>query len=369
MTHYCPKCGREQAHDGLCYFCCQAKRLAKDTALTEAEMNEKMASLIKNVKRLEDFKEPEWSDFAALAYLHGRNCDELQRAALKARVYYPDAIYYHAPDDVRDELAHRLMASTSPDEASQLMSCLAMQGDDTALKTLVELEKNPRPWRKKLHVGPAVYAWGGGFTFDEQGTRQQTAYQECYAIETGTPDEDHAIRLGQPHDGNCPHCGCRLTDVITIDGRDPRLSFLGIDGRLTISCCPNCVTYAYPAAYAKAVPDGESHPIFPYSNVEEKTENYCSDDELQRMSANRLVLGKERRPPLYGMYFEDGNTVGGFGNWIQDCEVQMCPDCGHPMKLIAQIGWSTLYNDFYEGTLYISYCHQCNIAALQHQQT
>ena len=34
------------------------------------------------------------------------------------------------------------------------MSCLAFQGDDKAMETLLELERNPRPWRKSLYVDP-----------------------------------------------------------------------------------------------------------------------------------------------------------------------------------------------------------------------
>ncbi|MEE0361933.1 MAG: hypothetical protein UDP20_06535 [Prevotella sp.] len=230
MEHHCPKCGREQPHDQLCYFCREQERLAKAIALTDEEMKEKADNLKRHVKRLDAFEESETYDFASLFYVHGRTDEELQRAALKAEVYGHNEIYYHAPADVRDELIRRLMASTNSNEAGQVLACVAMQGDDVSLKALVELENNPRPWRKGLCVDPSVYAWDGGFTFDKQGNRLEVAHPECFAIETGNPDEDHAIRLGQPHEGRCRHCGCQLMDIITIDGHDPRLAFLGLDG-------------------------------------------------------------------------------------------------------------------------------------------
>lgn len=31
----------------------------------------------------------------------------------------------------------------------------------------------------------------------------------------------------------CPHCGCELLDILIIDGRDERFSFLGLDGIIT----------------------------------------------------------------------------------------------------------------------------------------
>lgn len=31
----------------------------------------------------------------------------------------------------------------------------------------------------------------------------------------------------------CPHCGCELLDILIIDERDERFSFLGLDGIIT----------------------------------------------------------------------------------------------------------------------------------------
>mgnify|MGYP000267242060 CR=1 FL=1 len=44
-------------------------------------------------------------------------------------------------------------------------------------------------------------------------------------------------------DDACPHCGGRMFDMLVLDGRDERMKFLGIDGILTASCCPNCVPF------------------------------------------------------------------------------------------------------------------------------
>ena len=62
------------------------------------------------------------------------------------------------------------------------------------------------------------------------------------------------------------------------------------------------------------------------------------------------------------------NTVGGFGNWVQDAEYTACPHCGKPMKYLAQIQWDTVF-DCAEGTLYIEFCPDCQIVSMQHQQT
>lgn len=367
MKHYCTQCGREHGTKGLCYFCRKSEKLQKDAALSGKELNEKLENLIKNIQRLGKFKEPESSDLSILLHLHGIISEDLQRAALQKEIYFHEEIFYHAAADIRDELIRRLLATKDAHEAGQLMACLAMQGDDIALQTLRELEINPRPWRKKLYVDPSVYAWSGGFTFDREGNRLPIVYSDCYALEEGNPEEDTAVRLGQPREDKCPCCGGRLMDVLTLDGDDPRLQFLGIKGKLSIPCCPNCVS-AYPFAFAKAEPGGKSELLFPYPEMQENEECSFSESDWQQARCNKLVISKEKKPPFYGLY-RGGDTLGGFGDWIQDCEAPSCHECGKPMRLLAQVAWETLLNDFAEGTLYISYCPDCRTAGIQHQQT
>ena len=71
-------------------------------------------------------------------------------------------IYFNAPEDVCDSLIEILMKTKDSGEAAVLMSCLAMQGGDKALAALMELERSPRPWRKKTICCPSVYARAEG---------------------------------------------------------------------------------------------------------------------------------------------------------------------------------------------------------------
>ena len=103
-------------------------------------------------------EDPEFADFWQLLGYHDAITPEIQRVALAAEVFWPCEIYYHAPADVRDGLIHALLSAEYSSAASNLMSCLAMQGDDKAMETLLELERNPRPWRKGLYVDPSSYA-------------------------------------------------------------------------------------------------------------------------------------------------------------------------------------------------------------------
>ena len=114
-------------------------------------------------------EDPEFTDFWQLLGDRDAIAPEIQRAALAAEVFWPCEIYYHAPADVRDGLIHALLSAEYSSEASNLMSCLAMQGDDKAMETLLELERNPRPWRKGLYVDPSSYAQIGRLDLQQGG--------------------------------------------------------------------------------------------------------------------------------------------------------------------------------------------------------
>ena len=127
--------------------------------------------VMRNIKALDDFDDPEYTYFWQLLAYHNAITPEIQRKALAEKVFYPSEIYFNAPEDVCDSLIEILMKTKDSGEAAVLMSCLAMQGGDKALAALMELERSPRPWRKKLYVDPSVYAQGGGWTFDKEGRR------------------------------------------------------------------------------------------------------------------------------------------------------------------------------------------------------
>lgn len=97
-------------------------------------------------------------------------------------------------------------------------------------------------------------------------------------------------------------------------------------------------------------------------------ENYYSDEYLNAMAENRLVISEKERPLFYGAFNNDVNTIGGFANWVQDWEYRECPECGRKMKYLAQIHWDTI-EDCAEGTLFIEICPDCKIITMFHQQT
>ncbi len=256
LKYTCPGCGTPLGYEGLCWKCkCEQERQAA-LAWTPEEIAQKQKNLIQNIQRLAELEDPECTDFWQLLGYRDAITPEIQRVALAAEVFYPGEIYYHAPADVRDGLIHALLSTEDSGEASYLMCCVAFQGDSRAKETLLELERNPRPWRKSLYVDPSSYAQCGGWTFDKEGQRTQLNFDTCYPMVKGTTGEKSPVRIGRAREDTCPHCSGHMVDILVLDGRDERLKFLGLDGILTATCCPNCVGFLKDPAFNRFSLDG-----------------------------------------------------------------------------------------------------------------
>lgn len=369
LNYQCPVCKTPLGYEGLCWKCQSEQNRKKILEMTTEQIKEKQDRLIKNIRKLADMEDPEFTDFWQLLGYRDAITPEIQRAALDVKVFYPNELYYHAPADVRDGLIAALLKTENANEASNLMCCIAFQGDDKAMETLLELERNPQPWRKSLYVDPSIYAQCGGWTFDKEGHRTQLNFDICYPMVKGNSGEATPVHIGRAREDTCPHCGCKMVDILVLDGRDERLKFLGMDGILTATCCPNCVGFLKGPAFNSFTLDGGVE-IFPSELFDgaEKMDCYVRPEEYKELTENSFVLGKVAVPLFYGAACEDVNTIGGFANWVQDWEYTVCPHCGKPMRYLAQIQWDTVM-DGTEGTLYIEFCPKCQIVSMQHQQT
>ena len=166
--------------------------------------------------------------------------------------------------------------------------------------------------------------------FDREGQRIQLNFDTCYPMVKGTTGEKSPVRIGRTREDICPHCGGRMVDMLVLDGRDERLRFLGLDGVLTATCCPSCVGFLKGPAFNHFTLDGGVE-IFPSElfDGEEKMDCYVRPEEYKALTENPFVLGKSPVPLFYGCAREDVNTIGGFGNWVQDAEYTICPHCGN----------------------------------------
>lgn len=186
LKYTCLGCGTPLGYEGLCWKCeCEKSRKTALGWMPE-QIAEKQKNLIQNIQRLADMEDPEFTDFWQLLGYRDAITPEIQRAALAVEGFYPCELYYGAPDDVRDALITALLETDSSQNAAELMSCLAFQGDDKAMATLLELERKPKPWRNGLYVDPSNYAQCSSWTFDKERHWMQLNFDTCYPKVTQT---------------------------------------------------------------------------------------------------------------------------------------------------------------------------------------
>lgn len=364
LKYKCPECGTPLGFDSLCWRCRAKHHRDEINSWTEQEIKSKKKQVIDRLKNLdvELYETDEWDIFHDLMTI-GADCSEITETALENNIFYPSELYYKADDKITDELIRKLMNSESSDEGSLLLCCVAMAGGKKAQDALYELKINPPKWRKSLYVDSDVYAEEGGWSFDSKNNYIKLNYDKCYSFEQGDAKDENGTFIARKRREKCPHCGCELMDMLVIDGKDERFAFLGIEGTITASCCPNCIALSEEISN-RFTPDGKSEIL----EFEGTDENYISDEDIENMAGNCFVVSEKERPLFYGAYGDDVNTIGGYANWVQDWEYRECPECGKKMKYLAQIHWDMI-EECAEGTLYIEICPDCRIITMFHQQT
>lgn len=367
IAQNCKQCGRIIYFDGLCIDCRTENERRRILAFTQEEIDvsiEQICSEIESMGKLSKQRDL----FVKLLDYRDIDTSKIARAAFKKELFYPRELYKDAPDDiVKEMLAMLRQDDLASMRANHLLLCLAVCGGDEVFRAFLELEKHPRKWREKLHVNPSFYAAYGGWSYDEGGKFLRTIYDKCYPMVKGTPEEKKSspVKIGVRAGENCPRCGCGLVNLLEIDGRDERLNFLGINGVIKARCCPNCVTCSE-ENYCRYQENGESELFFGENSFTAK--NYFTDEGLEELASNTYILGDTPVPLRYAADWEGGSAVGGVAFWIQDCEMKRCPDCGRPMKYLAQVQWDTVF-DSAEGNAYIEICEDCKVMAVLHQQT
>ena len=366
-VQHCKQCGREIYFDGICVSCRTENERNEILALSQEELDDAIRKICTEIEKTGEL-DKEKNMFTKLVNYRDIDTTEIAKAAFERKLFYPGELYKDAPDEVIQAMIDMLMQDDINSMlASRLLVCLAIHGGENVFHAFTELEKDPREWREKLYVNPSVYATYGGWSYDSDGKALKTVYDKCYPIVKGTLEEkkNSPVKIGVRTKEKCFHCGGTVVNLMEIDGRDPRLQFLGTRGVIKAKCCPNCVTLS-DDNFCRYTVNGESEIIFNKESF--TTEDYVKDKGIEELTSNSYILGDTPVPLRYAADWEGGSSIGGFAFWIQDCVIKKCPDCGKPMKYLAQIQWDTVM-DCMEGNAYIEICEDCRTIAVLHQQT
>lgn len=361
----CRQCGREIYFDGICVSCREENERNRILAFSREETEAAVRQICGEIDAAGKLDETR-SLFTKLVNYRDTDTKELAEAAFAKRLFYPCELYKDASDDVvKAMLALLTDDNTDARLANGLLTCLAVRGGEEVFHVFAELEEHPMAWQEHLYAKPSVYATYGGWSYDDNGNFRRTNFETCYPMVKGTSGERarSPVKIGLQTDEKCPRCGCAIVNLMELDGRDPRLKFLGIDGIIRAKCCPNCFGEDDVCTYSL---DGESEISFGAEGF--ATEDYLGEEGIRELTGNTYVLGAHPVPLRYAADWEGGSSVGGFAFWIQDCEIRRCPDCGKPMQYLAQIQWDTVL-DYMEGNAYIEICKDCRKIVVLHQQT
>ena len=365
---HCKQCGRELYFDGICVSCRTENERNEILTLTQEEIDAAIRKICDEIEAVGKL-DKERDLFTKLVNYRDIDTTEIAKTAFGKRLFYPSEIYINAPNDVIRTMIEMLRQDTIETmlEANHLLLCLAIHGGEDVFRSFIEFEKNPPKWREKVYVNPSVYATYGGWSYDSGGNALKTNFDTCYPMVKGTLEEKkHSpVKIGSRTKDKCPHCGGTLVNLMEIDGRDSRLQFLEIGGVIKAKGCPNCITMS-DDNFCRYTIDGESEIVF--DNDSFTAEDYVEERGIEELESNSYILGDAPVPPRYAADWEGGSSVGGFAFWIQDCVIKHCPDCGKPMKYLAQIQWDTVL-DGMEGNVYIEICRECKVIAMLHQQT
>ena len=372
----CPICGQEKYYEGICWICKAEQERQAIVNMTDAQEQDEINDLLQHLEHNNELEDEYEERFFRLINYRDINTEAFAQIAYEKGIYFPCLLYKNASFEVVSQLCE-LLCQDDLDSfvANQILLCVSVAAAQEQVRPLVydclvKLHKEPRAWRAKLHANPNEYAVYGGWSYDQDFNIVTTQYPVCYSIVKGTPEQyEHSpVKIVQAsEDGErCPVCNAKLFEVIRIDGRDPRLAFLNIDGVIAIKCCLSCFYYEddYFVSY-----DLEGHSkLYREFKADPDATCYIDDSQYEQYTKNTYILGAQPTLPRYHAEWNDWASIGGYAYWIQDVEIKHCPKCGKPMKYLAQIPWD-LVIDNAEGYGYIEICPDCQIAAVVHQQT
>ncbi len=286
------------------------------------------------------------------------------KIAFEKKILYPAILYKDATEQIRDAYI-KMLDSEQIDEklrVSNILVVLATIGDEKVCEAFKRWEAHPRKWREKLYVGPSDYAFVGNWYINDKGQREELTYSTCYGLEKRKKNDGEEVLVGEVAKNKCPNCQGNYFNLLTIDGRDERLAFLGIRGKISIKTCLSCIPWATDWIFCKYQENGESE-VMPF-----ESEDYCiyEYETLEEMREKYpLVLTKQSVSKNYCTKFE-GSAIGGWPQWVDDAHYSVCPHCGKRMKHLAQLSSDDIES---AGTIYVQICTHCHIAATCYQQS
>lgn len=279
-----------------------------------------------------------------------------------------NSLFREADSATRDQIIFMLESEEKDSYTRQDLLCaLAWIGDQTAQRQFEQWRNIQPAWSASLFVPLDEYTTQAGWELTEGGERRDLYYHECYSLEpidvAHRADMSNPVAVVTPHEELCGWCQRPLITLFDFDLRDPRLSFLNIQGqRIRIAMCMNC-SLQNERVFTDIDITGGSH--WSDSNgTRPSTLRWYDEQHINATSLpqQHFALGILRRTP----YASQGSQIGGCPEWVQDADYPRCPGCEQRMTFIGQL---EPHIDYIEGIIYAFLCLRCGKVATGYQQT
>jgi hypothetical protein len=281
------------------------------------------------------------------------------QSLIEREVFWPSSLYRDSGDAVAEQLVLRVETSLERLSLNHLLLALAWTRSAAAKRAFLKWSTQPPEWTSELHVTPAEYLPGAGWTL-ENGERRDLMGRNCFRLAPAKRDSSRIVHCRVRTGKRCPSCGGPLAwlfDFSKIPARYFSREFAEAPRRLL--CCLHCACYEPVFTSYRDGADGEwlsgHEPCeFPYAGGWEA----CSH-----------ALEEAPIPPFacaepFGL--QDASTFGGIPTWLQDADYPRCLECSRLMTFLAQHDNGSHRE---EGVYYAFFCALCRIAAVAYQQT
>jgi hypothetical protein len=275
---------------------------------------------------------------------------------LDADVYTPQVIFRGADEEFQRELIAEIERGDSH-RPHVLLYILAWIRSPLAEAAFRRWAEHPPPDAEWLSGVLFLFTRTGGWEIRD-GRVKELCGADAYELLLDDDDRE-------PSSEHCPWCDSPLWTVLDVDTADAAvaqaLAHTGWQGRLRVVTCFLCSCHG--TTYSDVAPDGTAS----WSPHNERPE--FTGTEPETPPALTFTVG-ERLPTPYmaSAWEEDGSTLGGHPDWIQEPEYPGCPVCGQVMDYVGLVGGSDV-GDLVEGANYLFLHTGCKLAAVVYQQS
>lgn len=291
--------------------------------------------------------------------------DSVVTELIELKIYGPGILYRNTGDAIATRLLHELPHVAKTHELNQILSCLAWNQSEVAIAAFMDWSRNPPDWGSNLNVAAIDYSVYGGWAINKTGGPIRLFEEACYRIPVETGPSDASLCCRMPSEKPCISCDgklSRLFDFRNLNESRLRAIFSG-DRSNAPKVFETCLHCSLGGTVFERYKDDKAttrlHPLTKY-------DFQISSDEIRpiyRSIANEASSPYAAAEPFL---LDDASSIGGMPSWLQDADFPRCIDCDEFMLFFGQHDNGSVAE---EGIYYAFFCPQCEIFAVNYQQT